>query len=300
MGKASKRRSTRSAGSRDPSGSRAAPAPFVVRPFEGLPGETEWVAMRELVPAATAQISLAPAAVPEGSPATVATIATVLPLAWPALHRNDGEVLVATQSGASSGDASRDLAAALLLALAADEGTPVVTVPPPTVETPRLQELLDLEAPFEVTVHDGFDFWVGEAELDDEGRESLQRANESSIPTSRVEGVPSAYWCDINGRTYVRWVLPHDEDAATDALARLLATDSSRLVDGSRLLGAFRASGLLVPVWEVPVDDDPGSFTDAVLTMQGRVDEALATQAALTPQERRARAGLLNRQVTLR
>jgi len=256
--------------------------------------------MRELVPAATAQISLAPAAVPEGSPATVATIATVLPLAWPALHRNDGEVLVATQSGASSGDASRDLAAALLLALAADEGTPVVTVPPPTVETPRLQELLDLEAPFEVTVHDGFDFWVGEAELDDEGRESLQRANESSIPTSRVEGVPSAYWCDINGRTYVRWVLPHDEDAATDALARLLATDSSRLVDGSRLLGAFRASGLLVPVWEVPVDDDPGSFTDAVLTMQGRVDEALATQAALTPQERRARAGLLNRQVTLR
>ena len=297
MGKASKRRSTRSAGSRDPSGSRAAPAPFVVRPFEGLPGETEWVAMRELVPAATAQISLAPAAVPEGSPAT---IATVLPLAWPALHRNDGEVLVATQSGASSGDASRDLAAALLLALAADEGTPVVTVPPPTVETPRLQELLDLEAPFEVTVHDGFDFWVGEAELDDEGRESLQRANESSIPTSRVEGVPSAYWCDINGRTYVRWVLPHDEDAATDALARLLATDSSRLVDGSRLLGAFRASGLLVPVWEVPVDDDPGSFTDAVLTMQGRVDEALATQAALTPQERRARAGLLNRQVTLR
>ena len=128
MGKASKRRSTRSAGSRDPSGSKAAPAPFVVRPFEGLPGETEWVAMRELVPAATAQISLAPAAVPEGSPASVATIATVLPLAWPALHRNDGEVLVATQSGASSGDASRDLAAALLLALAADEGTPVVTV----------------------------------------------------------------------------------------------------------------------------------------------------------------------------
>ncbi|MDQ2755304.1 MAG: DUF5926 family protein [Actinomycetota bacterium] len=296
MGKASKRRSTRSI---DPSGVKAAPAPFVARPFEGLPCETEWVAMRELIPAATARITFAAGAAPAGA-ADTATVVTVLPLAWPALHRNDHEVLVATQSGASSGDASRDLAAALLLACAADEGTPVVTVSPPTADSPRLQDLLDLDAPFEVSVHEGFDFWVGDAELDDEGRESLQRANESSIPTSRVEGVPSAFWCEINGRTYVRWVLPHDEDAATDALARLLAADTSRLVDGSRLLGAFRASGLLVPVWEVPVDDEPGSFTDAVLAMKGRIEQALASDVALTPQERSARAGLVNRQVTLR
>jgi Family of unknown function (DUF5926) len=296
MGKASKRKSTRST---DPSTTKAAPAPFVSRPFAGLPSETEWVAMRELVPAATAQVSFAAGNAPEGAPQG-ATVATVLPMAWPALHRNDGEVLVATQSGASSGDASRDIAAALLLAAAADEGTPVVTVPPPTVETPRLQDLLDLETPFEVSVLGGFDFWVGEAELDDEGRESLQQANESSIPTSRVEGVTSAYWCQINNRTYVRWVLPHDEDAATDALARLLAADTSRLVDGSRLLGAFRASGLLVPVWEVPVERDPGSFSDDVLAMQTRLDEALADGTALSPEQRRARAGLLNRQVTLR
>ncbi|MEO3937450.1 DUF5926 family protein [Dermatophilaceae bacterium Soc4.6] len=308
MGKASKRRSTRSS---DPASTKSAPAPFVARPFAGLPRETEWVAMRELVPAATAQVSFAPGAVPQASTSdtsdtsdtgaiSTATIATVLPLAWPALHRADGQVLVATQSGASSGDASRDIAAALLLAVAADEGTPVVTVPSPTLDTPRLQELLDLETPFEVSVLDGFEFWVGEAELDDDGRESLKQANDSSIPTSRVDGVTSAYWCEINGRTYVRWVLPHDEDDATDALARLLAADTSRLVDGSRLLGAFRASGLLVPVWEVPVELDPGSFSDAVVAMEGRLGEALAADAPLTPEQRRARAGLLNRQVTLR
>jgi hypothetical protein len=28
---------------------------FVARPFEGLPGECDWVAMREIVPAATAR-----------------------------------------------------------------------------------------------------------------------------------------------------------------------------------------------------------------------------------------------------
>ena len=31
---------------------------FVLRPFEGLPGETDWVALREVVPAATAPLRL--------------------------------------------------------------------------------------------------------------------------------------------------------------------------------------------------------------------------------------------------
>ena len=293
MGKASKRKSTRT------TETTVAPAPFVSRPFAGLPSETEWVAIRELVPAATAPVTFASGRAPEGG-VTTATIATVLPLAWPALHRKGGEVFVATQSGATSGDASRDLAAALLLASAADEGLPITAVPTPTADSPRLQDLLDLSVPFDVTVHEGFDFWVGDADLDTDGKESLERANESAIPTTRVEGVTSAYWCVINGRSYVRWVLPHDEDVATDALARLLASDTGTLVPDSRLLGAFRACGLIVPVWEVPTGSEAASFSDPVVAMGARLEDAAATTAALTAEERRARAGLLNRQVTLR
>ncbi len=295
MGKARKRRSARSADDAP----RVAPAPFVARPFEGLPGETEWVALRELLPAATATVRFAAGRAPDGAPSS-ATIATVLPLAWPALHRTGGDILVATQSGATSGDASRDLAQALLLACAADEGTPVTMVPTPTEQTPRLQDLLDLDAPFDVTVHEGFSFWVGDTELDAEGQDSLERANESIIPTIRVEGATSAYWCVINDRSYVRWVLPFDEDRATEGLARLQAGGAAALADGTRLLGAFRTSGLLVPVWEVPGDRTAADFADAVAAMAPRLDEAAAATDPLTPDERRARAGLLNRQVTLR
>jgi hypothetical protein len=295
MGKASRRRGARNTDE----AARVVPAPFVARPFEGLASETEWVALRELLPAATAPVSFAAGRAPEGAPDTV-TIATVLPLAWPALHRRGGDVFVATQSGATSGDASRDLAAALLLATAADEGRPVVSVPTPTAMTPRLQDVLDVDRAFDVTLHDGFDFWVGEADLDAEGRECLERANESVIPTERVPGATSVYRSVINERSYVRWVLPHDEDRATEALARLQAAGESRLTDDSRLLGAFRASGLLVPVWEVPTSQGAGDFADAVDSMARRIDEAGAATDPLTAQERRARAGLVNRQVTLR
>ena len=81
MGKASRRRKGADSGSRP---ARVEPAPFVARPFEGLPNETDWVAMREIVPAATATVRFAKGKAPEGAPDEV-TIATVLPLAWPGL-----------------------------------------------------------------------------------------------------------------------------------------------------------------------------------------------------------------------
>jgi len=291
MGKASRRRANRPTHTE----ARPAAAPFVARPFEGLPSETEWVALREILPAATGGVTLT-----TNGTTTPATVCTVLPLAWPALHRNGGELFVATQSGATSGDPSRDIAAALLLAADADEGTPVTTVPNPTADSPRLQDILDTNAPFDVTVHEGFQYWVGDNELDDEGQQSLERANESVIPTERVAGEGSVYWCVINGRTYVRWVLPYDEDTATAGLARLHAADADRLTPESRLLGAFRACGLLVPVWEVPKDATAGDFPDAVTAMSADLEGAADDGSPLTADERRARAGLLNRQVTLR
>jgi hypothetical protein len=295
MGKASRR----PRGARADRTTRPAPAPFVARPFEGLPGETEWVAMREIVPAATATVRFAKGKAPEGAPEEV-TIATVLPLAWPGLHRENGEVLVGIQSGNASGDTSRDIAQAITLAVEADAGTPVQTLPVSSVDTARLQDLLDLDAPFEVDLHDGFDFWVADAELDADGQESLQRANESAIPTVKLSSAPSCYWCRIGERTYVRWVLPFDEDTATTALARLHASGDSLLGGEGRLLGCFRSSGLLIPVWEVDPSAEPASFEDAVTAMKERIDAAAASTEPLTAEERGAKAGLTNRQVTLR
>lgn len=294
MGKASRRPRDRSART-----SRPAPAPFVGRPFAGLPNETDWVAMREIVPAATASVRFAAGQAPENAPDEV-TVATVLPLAWPGLHRDTGEVLVGIQSGNASGDISRDVAAATLLAVAAEPGSPVVALPVSTADTPRLQDLLDPDAVFEISVHEGFDFWVTDTELDAEGRESLERANASAIPTAKLEAAPSVYWCRIGERAYVRWVLPFDEDSSTSALARLHAAGTSQLGDHGRLLGCFRSSGLLIPVWEVDPDAEAASFDAPVAQLKARIDAAAAVTDPMTAAERGAKAGLTNRQVTLR
>src|SRR5690242_16266069 len=175
MGKASRRRRTGAdQGSTDHQCTKVEPAPFVARPFEGLPNETDWVAMREILPAATATVRFAKGKAPEGAPDEV-TVATVLPMAWPGLHRADGAVLISTQSGSVSGDASRDLATSLLAAAEAEQGVPVVHTPGSTADSPRLQDLLDPTADFEVTVHEGFEFWVGDSDLDEAAQESLDR-----------------------------------------------------------------------------------------------------------------------------
>jgi hypothetical protein len=277
-----------------------APAPFVARPFEGLTGETDWVAIREVVPSATANVTFADGAVSANGPQS-ATVATVLPLSWSGLRRADGMVMVALQSGSTTGDASRDVAQVLLATAAAEVGTPVQSAPLATAVTPRLQEVLDPAAPFEVTVHQGFDFWVPDTgDLDDEGREALEHANAAAIPTIKLESAPSAYWCRVGERSYLRWVLPYNEDAATDALARLHAASAASLGEDSRLLGAFRACGLLVPVWDLDPSLGGADYEDALAQMVVRLDEALAQSGPLSSEERRARSGLLSRQVTLR
>ncbi len=296
MGKASRRqRGTDTA----PRQSRPRPAPFERRPFEGLTGETDWVALREILPAATAVVTVRPEHVPDGAPAEV-TVATVLPMAWPGLHRTDGTVLIGTQSGNASGDASRDLAGQLLAALAAEPGHPVLTTEQVTADSPRLQDVLTDDGAFEVTVHEGFDFWVEGQELEGDAAESLERANSSVVPTARMSALPSAYWVRIGERAHIRLVLPDDEDAATDALSRLHAAGDDALGGDTRLLGAFRACGLLVPVWDLDPELEPADHEAELAAWGERYAVALASDAALTAEERRARSGLLSRQVTLR
>ncbi len=149
-------------------------------------------------------------------------------------------------------------------------------------------------------VHDGFDFWIEGQELDAEGRASLEQANAAAIPTTKMDAAPSAFWCLLGERSHLRLVLPDDEDDATNALARLAAAGTSSLGDGTRLLGAFRACGLLIPVWQLVADSPAADYEDALAGFSRRYAAALADGQPLTAQERRARSGLLSRQVTLR
>jgi hypothetical protein len=272
---------------------RSAPVPFVGRPFAGLAGETEWVALREVVPAATVPLTV------RGAEDRVVVAATVLPLAVPALVRPDGTVLLGLQVPSTGGDVSRDLAAVLEHALAAAPGEPL---PPlgPVGPGPRLQDLL-ADAPLAVTVHPDFSFWLDDdPSPDEEVAASLERANAAVVPAARLTGVESAYWCRIGERTHLRWVLPEDEEPLLDALARLSAIGGLAVGDDTRFLGTFRAHGLLVPVWDLPPETSADDLEQPAVELRARLDEALAAPRTLTDDERRARSGLLSRQLTLR
>ena len=264
---------------------------LVTRPFDGLPGEADWVAMRELVPSATASARLI-----DGREITVAT---VLPMAWPALHRADGSILLGVQTQTGSGDLSRDLGDALERAVASEPGTPIAPAGLPD-DGPRLQDLLDLNAPFEVVVRQDFDFWVdASVTTDDNVAASLQQASAGIVPTERLASVEAAYWCRPGAKEHLRWILDRDEERALDALARLHAAGSIGLGEGTRFVGSFRALGLIIPVWDLAPGSGPEPLEGVVVSWLEAFDEAYADDSSLTSDQRRARAGLLNRQLTL-
>lgn len=267
----------------------------VARPFEGLAGECDWVALREIVPAATVRVRTT---AEHGG--VDATIATVLPMAWAALRRGDGEVMVGLQTPSGSGDPSRDVAAALLAAAEADPGSPIPGTGFPTAG-PRLQDVLDPSVPFAVRLHETFEFWLGDdAEQTDDVRESMERANAAIIPTERLASVEAAYWCRIGSKTHLRWVLPHPEETFLDGLARLHAAGGSDLGEGTRYIGSFRAHGLIVPVWDLVPGAVADDAEDAARAFGERLDEAMADTSDLTVDQRRARAGVVSRQLTIR
>jgi hypothetical protein len=268
-------------------------APVVTRPFQGLPGEAHWVALRELVPAATA-----PLRTKDGREAT---LASVLPGGAPGLVRANGEVMIGVQLQVSSDDVSRDLGTALSVALETPPGNPVDASAVAGAPGPRLQDLLDLDAPLEVRVHSDFGFWLEGTGAGPEARAGLERANEAIVPTERLEDLGAAYWCrPSHERAHLRWVREEDEEPLLDALARLRAAERLTLGEGTRYAGAFRAHGLVVPVWDLPADTPAVEWAGPAAELQSRLEEALAAGSPLTDAERRARAGLLSRQVTLR
>jgi hypothetical protein len=278
---------------REAAGRTKKATPYVARPFEGLPGEGDWVAMRHFVPSATAALPLTDAA---SAPVTVCSL---LPVAAPAVVRDSGDIWLGLQVQHAFGDASRELAYALEQAQSAEPGASVSVVEDPGPGT-RLQDVVDRDAPFVVEVHEGFDFWV--ADLDDPTGQiaaSLQSANESASPTVRLTQVDAAYWTRMGQREYLRWVMPQPEEKVLDALARLHEAGADRLLDDSRLIGSFRAQGLMVPVWELPLGTGGEALEDPAAELLGRFTEALAVTEPLTSAQRSARNGLSSRQLTI-
>jgi hypothetical protein len=252
--------------------------------------------MREIIPAATAILPLRE----DVARGRTVQVCSLLPLAAPALSREDGSIWLGLQVQHNFGDPSRDLAAVLQRALDAEPGEGIVGLTEAPGEGPRLQDLVTDE-PLEVVVHDSFDYWIGDVDdPDGTAAASLEAANAAVNPSRRLTSVEAAYWTDVGNREHLRWALPYDEEPLLDALARLHAAGRDRVAEGSRLVGMFRAHGILVPVWDLPSGTGADVLEQPVEQLGRDLEAALADTSPLTGDERAARSGLTNRQLTLR
>ena len=269
----------------------AAPA-FVSRPFEGMPDECDVIALRELVPAATAPLTV------PGTEREV-RLCTLLPMAAPAMVRDSGAIWLGLQVAHQYGDPARDLGAVLEAAIATEQSGIIGLTAPPG-EGPRLQDLIT-DTSLDITVHDGFAYWIDDVEdQDDAMAAALEQADSAASPTARLTSVEAAYWTNVGAKEHLRWVMPHPEDELLDALARLHAAGQDSMGEGSRFVGMFRAHGLLAPVWDLPVGTGAEVLEQPASAFAAALADALAQGGDLSPQERSARAGLANRQVTIR
>ena len=264
--------------------------PYVARTFGGLPNEGDWIALREFVPSGTADVTL--------TDGETVRFCSLLPGNGAGIRRPDGDLWIGLQVQHNFGDVSRDLAHMVATGRDVEPGNPVPVTDPGVGD--RLQDVVDPASSFDVTVHDGFDWWV--EGTDAEGSDALAAANESIAPTERLTSVDAAYWTRMGDRRYLRWVITEEEERVLDAFARLHESDADRLGDGTRLIGMFRAHGLLVPVWEMDetVADGAEPLEAPLSALRERLDEALADTSDLTSEQRRVRNGLASRQVTIR
>jgi hypothetical protein len=274
-------------------GSPSGPPPvFRARPFEGLPGETDLIALREFVPAATVPLTL------KADPKRSVTLCTLLPGAAPALVRENGAIWLGLQVQHGYGDPSRDLAAVLTAALDAEPGTMVGLSEDPG-DGPLFQDLV--EGVSDVAVHEGFDYWLSDVDDEDGSMAALlEQANGAASPTQRLDGVEAAYWTALGEREFLRWVRPEDEDLLLDALARLHAAGTDHLVEGGKLIGMFRAHGVLAPVWDLPAGTGADALIAPVAAFAQELSATLADPRPLETHERSVRSGLTSRQLTIR
>ena len=113
-----------------------------------------------------------------------------------------------------------------------------------------------------------------------------------------MPGVEHAYWCRLGAKEFVRWVRGEDEDEFFNAFARIHAARESDLEEGARFVGAFRANGLAIPVWELVPGTEAEELTKPLQAMGKRLEQHWPTLAP-EPEVRRAKAGIISRQVNL-
>jgi len=261
------------------------------RPFAGRVDEADLVALREIVPSATAILRLRDGR--EG------LLGTALPLALPAMVRESGTVLIGLQTPPRSGDLGRDLGQAIEAALEAEPGTNLDGLPTPGPGS-RFNDLVPADR-LDITVHSGFDWWLETTEgLGETEAAALAEANGQVVPTSRLTSVEAAYWCRIGHRAHLRWAMPQDEEPLLDAFARLHHARAFDVGPDTRFVGGFRACGLVIPVWDLPSDREARAVEEPAAALAIRLQEALAESVPLTAGERASRAGIVSRQLTLR
>jgi len=259
--------------------------PFVARTFEGLPREADWVALREFVPSGSATITL--------TTGETVRVCSMLPGNGAGIRRPDGEIWIGLQVAHNFGDISRDLAHVIDLARETEPGNPVRMTDPGV--GPRLQDVIDPASGFDVEVHEGFDYWVQGVDDSESTAEALAEANDTIAPTVHLDSVDGAYWTEMGDQRFLRWVMTHDESTLLNALARLHAAGDDTLGEGTKLIGHFRAHGLLVPVWEFEHDAD--ALEKPAVEFAARLADALADESPLTSEQRSARQSLISRQV---
>lgn len=253
--------------------------------------------MREIIPAAT---MTAHTNADYGNEEI--TFVTLLPDGAGAMVRGDGAILVGMQTRFHSGDLSHDagtaIAAALKMKEAGEDGVPQFDVRDPG---PRLQEVLvNEESEPTMELVDNFSYWFDPGEeVDADTKAALEQNKEDIVPTADVPGVKHMYWCSMNN-DFVRYVVDADEDALYTALARLQVAGKATFGTDSKFVGAFRACGIGIPVFQVPKGLAIEDLEKPAVALRDALDQALTSAQTLTADERRARDGMVSRQVTIR
>lgn len=280
------------------------PIPFVARPFEGLAIERDLVAMREIIPAA-----VLPARTNGELGDVEFDFVTLLPNGIPAMVREDGRILVGLQTRTSSPDLSHDLGGALKAAveMADKGGTGNVTFdvrdPAPRLQDVVAEEFLvsedDSDEMF-LELEPDFSYWFTEEEAEDADTQmALTQSREEIVPTEEVPASPGMYWCEMNNN-FVRYLTQTGEDELFTALARLQVSGDASMGENSKFVGAFRAAGIAIPVFQVDNELSAEELEEPAAAFHQKLSEALENTEPLDHDEKRARAGLVSRQVTIR
>lgn len=284
MGKASRKNQLKN---------KVAPIPFVARPFADLPFEAYLVALRDFIPCGYLSVKTK-----QEYGATEALLVSYLPQGQSGMRRADGMPLVALRANAKTGDAAHDVGTVLARVLELEPGQALegFDIRQPG---PRLHDVIEHEE-LDFAVTSTFDFWIAPDKLNDEDVQQALAASEGeSVPSALVPGTKSAFWCRMN-HDFVRWVRTESESALFDALARLKVQGKANLGEGTRFIGAFRTCGLLVPVFESEQRVEPADLQEGAERLEQLLQVQLADSAPLNDEERRARAGLVSRQISLR